>query len=211
MVKNSCGPKIIILYVLAICSIWTVCTFILTRRIPEVNQAVVDRLVPIYKDNSVTQTIAPTHNGLNVVVIFLKNRSIQNNDKFLFTLTNQENESMRSIQISGSNIGDGDTVRFQFEPLVDSANKKFVISLSTPDTSPPKTPIEVGFSNGDTYPLGIASDMGDMSFQLFYSPVDKRGLMFELWSMFTAKINGRLVWIVGVSIFVCSRLLKLIK
>ena len=38
------------------------------------------------------------------------------------------------IIINGKNIGDGEGVRFKFDPIVNSANQKYTLRLSAPDT-----------------------------------------------------------------------------
>lgn len=209
--KKLLSPVHVVLgYIFATILLLGISSFVLMRRVPEVNQGVVNRLVPLYKTAPVTQTITPVHDGLNVVVIFLKNRSILNNDKLVFTLS-QNNQTVRTIELSGSNVGDGETVRFQFEPIIDSGSKTYEIKLVAPDTQEPKTPIEIGFSNLDEYKFGSASQVGDMSFQLFYKPVNKPVLIAELQAVFLSRLNPLFVISLGLSFIGCLWLAKLLK
>ncbi len=202
--------KVLSLYPIIIGVLFLAFSFVFIRRVPEVNQGVVDRLVPMYQNRPVSQTISPQHDGLNVIMIFLKNRSLINTDKIIFTLSENE-KVIRTIELSGSNIGDGDTVRFQFDPIPDSAGHTYSLRLEAPATQVSQTPIEVGFSNTDTYTLGSSPEPGDMSFQLFYKPVNKAAYISELATIFVSRLTPLYGISVLISLFVCFRLVKLLK
>lgn len=184
------------------------------RRIQEFNQAVVDRFVPITKTHPVTQTITPQHNGLNVIVIFLKNGGIRNTEEFIFTVLNTKNEPIRKILLSGSNIGDGETVRFQFDPIANSANQIFKVKLEAPKTDFSHPYIEAGFSNTDTYKLGQSEDIntpGDLSFQIYYHPNSKLSMVYEISQLISQKISLRLLVSNLIVIVSCAVTMKLVK
>lgn len=150
----------------------TVVSILGIRRIPDVAQYRGDRLVPIYSNSPATQSFISNENGLNTILINLKNRSIINNKIFEFNLL-EDDIVVRKIIINGSNIGDGDNVRFQFLPISDSKGKKYVIKLTAPDTNQGDIPIEVSFSNNDSYLSGSSLDQnqeGDFAFQTYYKP-----------------------------------------
>lgn len=76
--------------------------------------------------------VSPKDN-LNSVVIKLKNISIRNSKPVYFKLL--ENQGViKQIQINGSNIGDSSLVRFAFDEINNSKNKKYTVILSSPET-----------------------------------------------------------------------------
>lgn len=76
--------------------------------------------------------ISPAQN-LNSVVLKLKNISIRNSKPVYFNLL-EDQETVRQIQINGSNIGDSDMVRFAFAEIKNSRNKKYTVILNSPET-----------------------------------------------------------------------------
>jgi hypothetical protein len=156
---------------------------LLIKRLPDVGQAVTEKELWIYKDHPVSQTVIPTHNGLNVVVLYLRNVSLRNQDPFTFTLTTSDHQMLRQISLTGYNITDGNSVRLQFPPIPDSKNQTYIITLSspTPDIS---TAIGVGYnSHSDSYREGTATAEnitgGDLTFQLYYFPQNRLTAIFD--------------------------------
>lgn len=161
-----------VLYISTVLVLVLLISVIGIRRVSDISQFSGDRLVPIYSNTPATQSFISNHNGLNTILISLKNRSVTNNKKFEFTLI-ENNNDIRKISLNGSNIGDGDNVRFQFHPITDSKGKTFIIKLTAPDTNQGEVPIEVSFSNTDTYIHGSSLDPnqeGDFAFQTYYKP-----------------------------------------
>lgn len=146
------------------------------RRLPDVSQPQVKKEVWIYKGHEVSQTIRPLHDGFNVVHIYLRNVSLRNQDRFVFTVSDSGGTVIRKIDLTGYNIGDGDNVRFQFAPIPDSAGKEYTINLSSPETTYAKS-IGVGFISGNNYPGGDAhvsgETPGDIAFSAFYFPTNR--------------------------------------
>lgn len=114
------------------------------RRLPDVGQPLSNQFLWIYSGHPVSQTITPGHDGLNVINIYLKNVSLRNQDPFTFTLSDSSG-IIRTISLTGYNIGDGDNVRFQFPPIMNSANLPLTLKLTS--DSPQNTAIGVGFSD----------------------------------------------------------------
>jgi len=165
-------------------------TVFAVKRIPDSSQEISERLVPITRTHPVTQSIIPVNNGFNTVVIYLRNKMLLNTDPLIFYLTDTQNQVLRQLTISGRNIGDGETIRFQFPPLSDSAGKLYTIRLEAPQTNFGSNIIEAGFSNSDTYPEGSSQDIqetGDLSFQFFYRPESKLVLLQNLFSRFVSQ------------------------
>ena len=113
------------------------------RRLPDVGQPHENTQVWVYKDHPISQTFTPKNNGLNVITIYLKNVSLRNQEPFKFVLSDKS-VPIREINLSGYNIGDGDNVRFQFDPIMNSKDLPLTLTLSS-DSSQSKA-IGVGFS-----------------------------------------------------------------
>jgi len=153
---------------------------LLIKRVPGFHQDQVGELVPIYEKQALTQTITLEQPGLDTVMIFLKNASLKNSDKFIFTIADI------IIPINGYNIGDGDTVKFQFPPLNLPKGSKISLTISSPDTKNPDDAIKAGISTLDTYTGGELSGKfapRDLSFQLFYQPQNR-------WSNLSSTIKN---------------------
>ena len=165
------------------------------RRVPDSAQYTTQKTLPLYAGQPLAQTIIPRHDGLNTVLIYLKNPALANIDPVDFELKSTSGQVLRTIPLSGRNIGDGDTVRFQFPPVSPSAGITFIIQLSAPQTLPGSVPVAVGFSHMDSYPAGQSlqtGEAGDMSFQLFYFPQNKILLLGEMWAnIFPKVVNFR--------------------
>ena len=156
--------------------IFAILFLLLVKRVPGAYQFESAELVPIYDKQSLSQTITLEQSGLDTVMVFLKNARLDNRDKFVFQIEDKE------ILINGYNIGDGDTIKFQFAPLDLPAGRQASFTLSALDTKNPNLAIKAGVSAGDAYPAGELSGRftpRDLSFQLFYQPVSKKTLLIH--------------------------------
>lgn len=173
---NKLAAILSIFYVLGTLIVVCIISFLFIRRVPDLIQVQTDRLVPIYSKKPLDQSFISNFNGLNSISIYLKNRSLLNTQPLIFNLHDASGDLVREINISGRNIGDGESVRFQFEPISDSMKKKYLLHLSAPLTLQNDVPIEAGFSNSDTYMFGssdLAYEPGDLSFQTYYRPQNR--------------------------------------
>ncbi len=166
---------------------------LLINRVPDSQQGIVQKELWIFRGNPVSQTIVPENNGLNVITMYLRNVILRNRDSLIFSLSNANGQEIRRINLNGYNVGDGDNVRFQFEPLSDSAGRQFTITLSAPDTLSDQTAVGVGYNySTDAYPQGQALapgiSSGDLAFQLFYSPTSKLQLVKTAGSHFLSHL-----------------------
>lgn len=161
------------------------------RRLPDSTQDEVKELVPLISTQAISQTLVPNYNGLDTIYVFLKNPGVLNTDPFNFLLTDESGNKLADIKINGRNVGDGETVKFQFPPLVSSAHQKLTLTLSAPETVAADTAVKVGISAADNYPAGqIGGRFGlrDISFQLFYRPQNRPALYRQLISSFFSRL-----------------------
>ena len=189
--------SIVLGYIIAALALWGL--FILQiRRISDAYQPVVNRLVPIINSKPMKQEIYSSFDGLTSVEVFLKNRIILNNQPLVFSLWHKS-EKLREIPANGSNVGDGENVRFQFSPLTDSANRSYTLVLEANQTTTQNVPIEVCISNDDTYLNGkVDGEPGDISFQTYYRPQNRAQVMKSLAGEFIHKINRQFIVLVSI-------------
>lgn len=118
--------------------------------------------------------ISPKEN-LNSVVLKLKNISIRNSKPVYFTLL-ENHETLRQLQIKGSNIGDGSLVRFAFAEIKKSKDKKYTVILSSPETNKNE---ELGV-NTDVYNNPVITT--------YHIPSSRLKLIFSVYENFASKI-----------------------
>lgn len=185
-----------LIYLISLLIILLLATFFGLRRIPDSAQRQNNRLVPIYLNAPIIQTITPNHNGLNLVMVFLRNQSLLNTDKLIFSLSSNNNVQLRKLEISGRNIGDGENIRFQFPPLSTSENQTYLLKLEAPETRIGQNKIEAGFSNQDVYLLGSSPvQPGDLTFELYYRPQSPTKIIYEVAGLFIQKITPLGFWL----------------
>jgi len=121
-----------VLFFIIIASL-VILTGLLTRSVLDQVVNGQDADIQIYLVQSAERTFVPKNDGLNMFSIYLKNTNLRNKNLFVLTIFDQDNP-IRQIIINGKNIGDGEGVRFKFDPIVNSANQKYTLRLSAPDT-----------------------------------------------------------------------------
>lgn len=167
------------------------------RRIADAGQLEHDQEVPVYADHPVSQPVAFSHNGANVVVIFLKNIALRNRQPFIFTLS-LDGRVVREININGTNIGDGDNVRFQFDPISGSLNQTYLITLSSPMSQ-----------YSDAVGVGYSSPHKSIAYQLYFSPQSKTESLTSLFVHMRSLVSPQLFlsWVsIGIiGFFICRK------
>lgn len=88
--------------------------------------------VSVYGDRTFTQYFISKQKNLTSVATTIKNPNLHNKRDVFFKLYDMENTLIRSVTMNGFNIGDGDFVKIVFDPIVDSENKKYYFTLSSP-------------------------------------------------------------------------------
>lgn len=179
------------------------CLSFFVRRQPDYGQPIENTQVWIYSGHPIKQEFIPQNNGLNVITVYLKNVSLRNKEPFLFELSDSSG-LLRTIGINGSNIGDGDNVRFQFAPVVDSAGRQFTIILSS--ESEKEMAIGAGYSD----------QVRSIAFQTYYFPQSRLsglqvnvmhfiGLLFRPKFVFTAFMSGLVAFLFTRKLFNISK------
>lgn len=120
----------------------------------------------------VGQTFIARKNNLSRITIDLKNAILKNEKPIYFHLRETESaQDLKKIEISGFNIGDPSSVKFQFEPISNSAGKSYYFYLDSPDSNN-SDGIEIYHSLQDLYSDGgmMVNEeeiMGELRFSTF--------------------------------------------
>ena len=158
----------------------------------DIQQPLRDTWVPLSVGKSVSQSFTATNNFVNVVILYFKNPGLGNKGELQFSLQLEDGTSLVERQFSGYNIGDPSDVRFQFEPLLSSKNKKFIIVVKSLSSVEPQ--ISIGASNN----YGL-------SYSVYYRTTDKKmaliGLLSNFGKRFIADKTFCLFWGLTVLLF----------
>jgi|SRR5579884_1630171 len=106
---------------------------VIIRSIPDGFQPSLDRTANVDFQNTISETFRASKNNLSTIGLSIKNPSLLNKDPLLFNIYNGD-QIIRSVQLSGANIPDGDFVKINFPPITDSQGNTYKIEFSAPDT-----------------------------------------------------------------------------
>lgn len=178
-------------WLVAISAVLLLTAFGVRKRV-DVLQTRGNNLYQLYGDKTVGQTFLANEDNLNIIILDLKNAALKNQEPIYFHLEDAEaSRSLREIEISGLNVGDPSSVRFQFEPVPDSAGKTYFFYLESP-TSTEKDAIEIYYSSQDMYSGGVMvvdnqETKGELRFTSFYYPGSKMILIRETINDFASR------------------------
>lgn len=152
-----------------------------------------DDLYRLSGDKTVGQTFLANKDNLNIIILDLKNAALRNQQPIYFHLEEAKTaRSLKEIEISGLNVGDPSSVRFQFDPILDSAGKSYYFYLNSP-TSTKEDTIEVYHSSQDLYSGGemMVNDQkfeGELRFTSYYYPGSKTTVVREMIKDFRSRL-----------------------
>jgi hypothetical protein len=89
--------------------------------------------VSVYGERTFTQYFVSKNKNLTAIGTTIKNPNLKNKKDIVFNLYDQDNNLIRTVNLNGFNIGDGDFIKIVFEPIIDSQNKKYYFNLASPD------------------------------------------------------------------------------
>jgi len=184
--------KVIFVLVTAILVVLLFSVFGVRKRI-DIAQTSGDILYQIYEDRKIGQTFIANKDNLNIIILDLKNAALKNQQPIYFHLEEAKTaRSLKEIEISGLNVGDPSSVRFQFDPILDSAGKKYHFYLDSP-TSTKEDAIEVYYSSQNLYSEGeiVIDDqefVGELRFTSYYYPGSKTTVIREMIKDFSMRL-----------------------
>lgn len=93
----------------------------------------------VYGKRDFTQYFVSKNKNLTAIGTTIKNPNLKNKKDIIFNLFDENNNLVRSVILNGFNIGDGDFVKIVFNPITDSAQKKYYFTLVSPDAKADET------------------------------------------------------------------------
>lgn len=88
--------------------------------------------VSVYGKFDFKQEFISKEKNLTAIGTSIKNPNLKNIKQIDFNIFDQDNNLLRTVSIFGTNIEDGDFVKFVFEKIPDSENKKYFFTISSP-------------------------------------------------------------------------------
>jgi len=121
--------------------------------------------VSIYGERQFSQKFISRDKNLTAMGTSIKNPNLKNKQEINFNLYDKDKVLIRTAVLNGFNIGDGDFVKFVFQPVPDSGGKEYSFTLSSPAAGPgeiievfiiePTPDIIDYFYEEETHPGGI--------------------------------------------------------
>ncbi|OGV89185.1 hypothetical protein A2Z41_02170 [Microgenomates group bacterium RBG_19FT_COMBO_39_10] len=152
-------------------------------------------LYQIYGQRQVGQTFVANKNNLEMIIVNLRNGRLRNQQPIYFYLQEANRpQNLRKLEINGFNIGDPSLVKFQFEPIPDSAGKTYYFYLESPDSNV-NDAVEIVYNEQDIYSSGkmVLSEeekKADLYFVVNYYPGNKQVLAKEMMTDWLVRLQG---------------------
>ena len=152
-------------------------------------------LYQIYGQRKVGQTFVANKNNLEMIIVNLRNGRLRNQQPIYFYLQEANRpQNLRKLEINGFNIGDPSLVKFQFEPIPDSAGKTYYFYLESPDSNV-NDAVEIVYNEQDIYSSGkmVLSEeekKADLYFVVNYYPGNKQVLAKEMMTDWLVRLQG---------------------
>lgn len=93
----------------------------------------------IYKDVNVLQAFKSEMSNLSGIGMSIKNPYLRNRKDLILDILSSDRKLLRTTTVNGASILDGDLRKIEFEPIVDSKDKNYFLSLSSKDTEESET------------------------------------------------------------------------
>lgn len=89
------------------------------------------RTVSVYGTRIFSQEFMSTNKNMIAIGTSIKNPNLKNKKEIIMSLYDENNNLIRTSVLNGFNIGDGDYVKFIFDPIPDSDNKKYHFTIAS--------------------------------------------------------------------------------
>lgn len=145
--------------------------------------------VSVYGGRKFVQKFISSDINLVAIATTVKNPNLGNKKEVYFHLYNKDGSLLRTVILNGFNIGDGDFVKFVFEPITDSKGKEYSFSISSPDAIPEEM-LELFITSKNDYILDYIYDedvrSGGIPMVTFHKPDNRfevvKQIYFNLFS-----------------------------
>lgn len=145
-----------------------------------------DHRASIYGKRQISQKFMSREINLTAIGTSIKNPNLKNKKEIALNLYDGTNNLIRTSFLNGRNVQDGGFVKFVFEPILDSQNKTYSFTLSSPDAGP-EDEIEVFLISSSTesvleYTYDNITYSGGIPLVTFHKPDSKWQIMKTIYS-----------------------------
>lgn len=147
----------------------------------------------IYSNIVFVQKFISKTNNLTAVGLSIRNPNLKNQSEIIFNIYNPDGTLIRGVTISGRNLEDGSFIKFVFPPILDSMNKEYLFSLSSPGAGAEET-IELfiikegGESGIIEYLYGGENYPGGTPIVLYSKPDSKFSVIKSVYSNWLSRL-----------------------
>jgi len=165
---------------------------VLLKMIPDNIQPPLQKTADIYREFTVSQEFTSVSNNLTCLGMSIKNPNLANKKDVYFSLFDISGILVRQVKLSGMNIEDGGFIKFIFDPIKDSANKKYIFTLSSPGAGPGDL-LAIYYSDQKLFWMGQMKtgkfdSNGAISFVTFYKPTSRLDTLNKVYSNWLSRL-----------------------
>jgi len=146
----------------------------------------------VYKQHDFKQYFVSQDDRLTAIGTSIRNPNLKNKKNIILRVFDEGDNFIRSSELSGVNIEDGDFVKFVFEPILESKGKSYYFILSSPDAGQEET-IEVFIINPNESILNYEylgeRFSGGVPLVTFHKPENKLFVIKKIYSSWFSKFR----------------------
>lgn len=156
------------------------------RVIPAEVQPPLNKTKDVYGLFTVTQEFTSLRPNMTSIGMSIKNPNLKNRQDITLDLFDEGGQMIRTAKLNGLNIDDGAFVKFTFDPIPDSLNKKYSLTISAPSAGPEDLLALFYTDNKPSWIGRLKFDkeevVGGLSMVTFHKPVSKIEVIKEIYS-----------------------------
>ncbi len=147
----------------------------------------------IYSNLVFVQKFISKTNNLTAVGLSIRNPNLKNQSEVIFNIYSLDGTLLRGVTINGRNLEDGSFIKFIFPPILDSLNKEYLFSLSSPGAGAEET-IELfiikegGESGIIEYSYGGGNHPGGTPIVIYSKPDSKFSVIKSVYSNWLSRL-----------------------
>lgn len=162
------------------------------KTLPSGVQPPLEKTKDIYGLFTVSQEFVSLRPNLTSIAMSIKNPNLKNKKAVTLSLYDEDKNLIRTATLNGLNIDDGAFVKFTFDTIPDSLNKKYTFSLIAPEAGPEdllsvfytdKKPAWIG-----QLKFGKEDVAGGISLVTFHKPQSKMEVVKEIYSNLISRL-----------------------
>lgn len=185
------------------------------RVIPNDAQPSLNDTKKIYGEIILSQAFKSLRDNLSGIGTSIKNPNFANKKDIKVEIYEEgKSQPLRRVMLSGKNTADGKFVKIKFDPILDSKDKKYSWTISSPDASEVDA-IEVFVTNNKptwSLELKINNELSEesISYVSLHTVKNPTEILFMVFSDWKNKLTKDLVFLIPYSLTILLILLLLI-